>query len=355
MQLGHLDLEGCAETASAFGYTIFALQCPECADGMMADCYAGSGVLLGTGVYTLKPDSECKAEAWNPSAYGDTFTYNGGSYRNAVYTFSPSPTTATPGPTPAPTIPGSSPSLTYVGCFQDDVSRALKVEVGNLDLEGCAEAASAFGYTTFALQCPECGESVGMTAQCFTGYGVQLGTGVYTLKPDSECKGETWSPSAYGDTFTYNGGNYSNAVYTLTPPSPTTAAPGPTPAPYTTPVPTGTPAPTTPAPTGTPAPTTPATYVYSDSTISISSYAGCYRDCDAPGRVFMNYTENYNPLQCAQTAKNNGYSVFALEFPGDLLSERPRSVWTCLFVAHSHCCPCHIHMPCPVLCQMHSL
>ena len=83
-----------------------------------------------------------------------------------------------------------------------------------------------------------------------------------------------------------------------------------------------------------------ATYAYSDSTISISTYFGCYRDCDAPGRVFASSFNNYNPLQCLQAVKNNGYSVFALEFPGDLLSERPRSIsiWTCsLFVAHSHC------------------
>ena len=115
--------------------------------------------------------------------------------------------------TPAtPTIP-SSPSLTYVGCFQDHAERGLKVLLEASNLEGCAEAASAAGYTIFALQCPQCAE--GTTAQCFIGSGEQLGTGLYTLKPDSECKGETWNPSAHGDTYTYNGNLWRNAVYTF--------------------------------------------------------------------------------------------------------------------------------------------
>ena len=163
-------------------------------------------------------------------AYGDTFYYNGGGWINAVYTFSSAP------PPPAPTIPGPSPSLTYVGCFEDHpdsgAGRGLEVALGGLDLEGCAEAASAAGYTIFALQCPPCAVSVG-TAQCYAGSGVLLGTGVYTLRPDSECKGDTWNPSAYGDTFTYNGNHWRNAVYTFAP-SPTTLAPT-TPAPTTIP------------------------------------------------------------------------------------------------------------------------
>ena len=292
MQLGHLDLEGCAETASALGYTIFALQCPECGGsvGTTAYCFAGSGVQLGTGVYILKPDSECKGETWNPSAYGDKFTYNGKAWRNAVYTFSPSPATATPGPPPAPTIPGSSLSLTYVGCFADHPERGLKVQLEARDLEGCAEAASAAGYTRFALQCPECPLSVGTTAVCFAGSGAQLGTGVYILKPDSECKGEAWNPSAYGDTFTYNGKAWRNAVYTFSP-SPATATPGPP-----------------------PAPTIPG------SSPSLT-YVGCF--ADDPERGLKVQLGHLDLEGCAEAASAAGYTIFALQCP-----ECPLSVGT---------------------------
>ena len=294
VRLEFLDLQGCAEAASAAGYTIFALQCPDCADGMMAVCFTGSGALLGTDQFPLKPDSECKGETWNPSAYGDTYTYNGDSFRNAVYTFSSAP------PPPAPTIPGPSPSLTYVGCFQDDGSWDLPVNLEFLDLEVCAEAASAAGHTIFALQCPECGESVGTTAYCFTGYGEHLSTGVRFRVPDSECKGETWNPSAYGDTFTYNGKASRNAVYTFSSAVYTLA-----------------PSPTTPASTGTPAPTTPAPTTSAPTTIPGSSpsltYVGCF--ADHPERGLKVLLEASNLEGCAEAASAAGYTIFALQCP----------------------------------------
>ena len=287
MRLEFLDLQGCAEAASASGYTTFALQCPDCAGGMMAVCFTGSGALLGTDQFPLKPDSECKGETWNPSAYGDTYTYNGDSFRNAVYTFSSAP------PPPAPTIPGPSPSLTYVGCFQDDGSWDLPVNLEFLDLEGCAEAASAAGHTIFALQCPECGESVGTTAYCFTGYGEHLSTGVRFRVPDSECKGETWNPSAYGDTFTYNGKASRNAVYTFSS-AVYTLAPSPT-----------TPAPTTPAPTTIPGSSPSLTYV------------GCFEDHpdSGAGRGLEVALGGLDLEGCAEAASAAGYTIFALQCP----------------------------------------
>ena len=117
----------------------------------------------------------------------------------------------------------SSPSLTYVGCYIDNVTpgvpggRGLPNYLGQLDLESCADAASAAGYARFALQWPEGEPEVGK-AECWADDGDLLGPqGPFTLTANAECKGEPWNPMAYGDTFTYNGAGNRNAVYKFTP------------------------------------------------------------------------------------------------------------------------------------------
>lgn len=111
------------------------------------------------------------------------------------------------------------PNVTYMGCFKDNGRRAFQTRrSGSFTMEECATAAVMAGSTVFGLQYPQGHRD--NKAEChFDDKPGALGSDTYPQVADEECIGEDdWAPSAFGQTFPWNGAGWRNAVYMLVSP-----------------------------------------------------------------------------------------------------------------------------------------
>ena len=89
---GQMTMADCVAATVAAGSSLFAMQSPAPGDTASATCYVlGKGLLSedSANTYGKVADSECQGAAWQPTYGSQSFAYNGGTLRNAVYSHLP--------------------------------------------------------------------------------------------------------------------------------------------------------------------------------------------------------------------------------------------------------------------------
>lgn len=190
---GSRTYDECLNNAKANGSKYFALQNRDASSGI-ADCWTGNDMTLSNKYGTI---DDCR----------DYNGHNLGRYMtNAVYSFD-----RTIAPTPIiPEVP-----VVYMGCFEDNESRAFPTKTGFYTYDECLESAQKNGSKYFALQ----NRNDSGKAECWTGNDMTKSRSNGTVY---SCANED---NGYGHVL---GGSWSNAIYsfdlddTYTPTDPST-------------------------------------------------------------------------------------------------------------------------------------